>query len=97
MHEVSIEEFKTLLKEPSVQLIDIRSDYDFEYFNLGGKNIPLEDILTTFKPEDYTNKTIFICNSGKRSAAIVRALRVKHQLTNIFSLKGGLEKYLEEN
>lgn len=97
MHEVSPTELKQLLdSNADIQIIDIREDYEYSDFNLGGKNVPLDSVLSNFDKSD-AKRTVFICNSGKRSSAIVRTLRVKHQLNNIFSLKGGLEKYLEEN
>ena len=97
MHEIAPSELKKMIEEnANIQIIDIRDDYLFEDFNLGGTNIPLEKVLQDYKMIDTSKKNIFVCNSGKRSAAIIRALKVKHQLNNIFSLKGGLENYIEE-
>lgn len=97
MHEIAPTELKIMIEEnANIQLIDIREDYVFEDFNLGGTNIPLENVINNKTQFENDKKIVFICNSGKRSSAIVRTLRVKHQLPNIYSLKGGIEAYVEE-
>lgn len=97
MHEIAPPELKIMIEEnANIQLIDIREDYVFEDFNLGGTNIPLENVINNKTQFENDKKIVFICNSGKRSSAIVRTLRVKHQLPNIYSLKGGIEAYVEE-
>ena len=97
MHEIAPSEIKKMIEEnANIQIIDIRDDYVFEDFNLGGTNIPLENVINNKAQFENDKKTVFICNSGKRSSAIVRTLTVKHQLPNIYSLKGGIEAYVEE-
>ncbi len=97
MNEITPSELKKMIEEESdIQIIDIRDDYVFEDFNLGGMNIPLENVINNKTQFENGKQTIFICNSGKRSSAIVRTLTVKHQLPNIHSLKGGIEAYVEE-
>ena len=97
MHEIAPPELKIMIEEnANIQLIDIREDYVFEDFNLGGTNIPLENVINNKTQFENDKKIVFICNSGKRSSAIVRTLRVKHQLPNIYSLKGGIEAYVEQ-
>lgn len=95
--EITPAELKNLLAEnKTIQLIDIREDYQFEDFNIGGINIPLDEIIANIDKIDTSKKVIFICNTGKKSSAILHALKVKHHLTNLHSVKGGMESYAEE-
>lgn len=97
MNEIAPSELKKMIEEnANIQIIDIRDDYVFEDFNLGGTNIPLENVINNKAQFENDKKTVFICNSGKRSSAIARTLTVRHQLPNIYSLKGGIEAYVEQ-
>lgn len=97
MNTVSVQELKLKKDTNEVfQLIDIREDYEFEDYNLGGINIPLDMVLSSMNKIDKDKPVVFLCNSGKRSAAIIHTIRRKLDLTNIYSLKGGITAYFEE-
>ena len=81
----------------SYQLIDIREDYEYEEFNIGGINIPLGNILSSINLFEKDKDIVFICNSGKRSAAIIHTLKRKNQLTNLFSITGVIKAYIENS
>lgn len=94
---ITAEELKNKLKSnEDIQIIDVREDYEYEDFNLGGINIPLDNVLTSVDQIDETKPVVFCCKSGKRSAAIALALSKKFQRSNLYSLKGGVEAYMNE-
>jgi len=80
------------------QLIDLRQDYEFEDLNIGGINIPLENIFSSIDRVDTDKPVIFICNSGRKSAAVIHTIKRKLNLSNkdVYSLKGGVPAYIEE-
>jgi rhodanese-related sulfurtransferase len=80
------------------QLIDLRGDYEFEDYNIGGINIPLENIFNSLDQVDIDKPVIFICNSGRKSAAVIHTIKRKLNLNNkdVYSLKGGVPNYIEE-
>ncbi len=95
--EITPAELKNLLAEnKKIQLIDIREDYQFEDFNIGGINIPLDEVIANRNKIDGSKKVIFICNTGRKSSALIRTLKVKYHLYNLHNLKGGIENYAEE-
>ncbi|MBW6482301.1 MAG: rhodanese-like domain-containing protein [Vicingaceae bacterium] len=95
--EITPAELKNLLAENStIQLIDIREDYQFEDFNIGGINIPLDKIIANRDKIDTSKKVIFICNTGRKSAAVIHTLKVKYHINNLYNVKGGMESYAEE-
>ena len=82
---------------PGFEIIDVREEYEFEESNIGGKNIPLADIVERRNEFENNSAVLFCCKSGKRSAAIVYTLSNKFGLSNVYSLEGGLETILTSN
>jgi rhodanese-related sulfurtransferase len=97
MNTITAIELKSKIDtKEDIQLIDVREDYEFDDFNIGGINIPMDEILTSINKIDKKKPVVLCCKSGKRSKAILLALNKKHKLTNIFSLSGGVLGYQEE-
>lgn len=78
------------------QLIDVREDYEFEDYSIGGINIPLDTVLNSIDIIEKDKPVIFCCKTGKRSKAISLAIAKKMNLTNTYSLVGGVMGYQEE-
>lgn len=86
-------DFDTLnrwLETEDIQLIDVREEYEFERYNIGGINLPFselddESVLPPGK------KTVIVCETGARSLKAVNMLRNKLPHLEIFNLKGGLQ------
>ncbi len=96
MNTITPQELKNKLENKAIlQLIDIREEYEFEDFNIGGINIPMDDIFSSLDKIDKDKEVIFICNSGKRSAATIHTLKRKLQLDELYSVSGGVTEYLE--
>ena len=80
------------------QLIDVRENHDFEDFNLGGINIPLGQVFKSLDKIDKDKPVIFVCNTGRKTAAILHTIKRKLNLDNnsLFTLKGGVPNYIAE-
>ncbi len=80
-------------KDPLMQLIDVRQDYDYELFSLpGAYNIPLDSILTEtadiiMDVEDI-NTIMFSDDDIKADQTWVIAKRLGYK--NVYVMKGGL-------
>jgi len=93
MH-ISAQNYKQWLDEGKVhQLIDIREVYEIENCTLNGLHIPMADIMNQLHLLDE-GEVVVHCNSGKRSDAVVFALRQKLQRLNIYSLEGGIQHFV---
>jgi len=93
MH-ISAQNYKQWLDEGKVhQLIDIREDYEIENCTLNGFHIPMADVMNQLHLIAEGDVVIH-CNSGKRSDAVVFALRQKLQRLNIHSLEGGIQHFV---
>jgi rhodanese-related sulfurtransferase len=96
MNIITPQELKLKTENKDVfQLIDIREDYDFDDFNIGGINIPMDYVFSSLDKVDTDKPVIFICNSGKLSKAIIHTLKRKLQLEELYSVSGGISGYQE--
>ena len=86
---------KMIVEKQDFQLIDVREEYEYEDWNIGGENIPLGNILNKTDRISKEKPVVFCCKTGKRSAAMTHTLERKFGMTNLMTLRGGLESYQE--
>lgn len=95
--EISAKELKQkILKGEYFQLIDLRENYEFEDYNIGGINIPMDDVLNNLKLIDFKKPVIFCCTEGLKSKAIINILKRKVENSTLYSLRGGISDYYNE-
>jgi adenylyltransferase/sulfurtransferase len=91
---ISAQTYKQWLDENKPhQLIDIREQYEIESCTLNGQPIAMAEILNNLN-EIQKGDVVIHCNSGKRSDAVVFALRQKLQRNDIHSLEGGIQNFV---
>jgi rhodanese-related sulfurtransferase len=86
-------EFKKHL--PDLNILDIRTPYEIEEFDMGGIQIPLDELLLNLEIIEHlkNEKIIVICYTGLQSEIACKILQ-KRGFKNIQNLEGGLEEYL---
>lgn len=89
---MSAEEFKNRLS--ALTILDIRTPYEIEDWDLGGIQIPLDELLLNLELiESLKNQEIvIICHTGLQSE-IARKILAKRGFTNLENLEGGLEAF----
>lgn len=87
------EEFKNRLSE--LTILDIRTPYEIEALDLGGIQIPLDELLLNEEKIEYlkNQEVILICYSGLQSK-IAHKILEKRGFKHLRNLEGGLEAYL---
>ena len=70
-------------------LIDVREEYEFEEFNIGGINIPLYELSEQLNTIEQGKHIIFVCQNGQRSKMAVLISRDKYKGA-LYSLKNGI-------
>lgn len=86
---IALEEYN--LHPEKFVLFDVRLPDEHEEFNIGGKNLPLNDLhrhLEEFAAIDA--EVILYCMSGKRSKIAVRIIKNAFPDLKVYSLKNGL-------
>ncbi len=90
INEIDFAAFTALMKEPQFEVIDVREHHEHDAFHLGGRCIPLNELMMhSASPADQTTMLLY-CASGIRSyqaALLLAELGYK----NIITLRGGLE------
>lgn len=91
INEISITDFEKFLAESpdEIYLIDVREEYEFEDYNIGGVNIPLHELKDRAHELPQHKKLIFCCQTDQRSKAAIQLLRPLVQ-RDMYSLKNGL-------
>ena len=95
MDQIDINDFLKL-KTKTIQIIDIREQYEFEEGHISKLNIPMDQILDSIDKIEKKIPVIIYCNSGRRGASVVHVLRKKYSMKNVSNLLGGYQAYLEK-
>lgn len=78
------------LQQGDYELIDVRTQAEHQAFNIGGKNIPLDELENKLKLLSFSRPIICYCASGKRSTAAVALIQQHFPEAMVFSLSNGI-------
>lgn len=89
--ELTLDEWNTLLSESPSEfyLVDVRENYEFEDYNIGGINIPLYELKEHIPLLPADKKLVFCCQTGQRSKMAIRLLKPFYKGA-MYSLKNGI-------
>jgi rhodanese-related sulfurtransferase len=90
--DISLPDLEMLRLNANTAIIDVRDEWEFEEFNIGGLNIPLPDIRAR-KAELLPYSTlIVICTNGVRSRVAAKDFLRQSEFQNkvIYHLHGGI-------
>ncbi len=90
--DITLPELDKLRHQPHTAVVDVRDEWEFEEFNLGGLNVPLPDIRAR-KAELLPYQTlIVVCTNGVRSRVAAKDFlrQPEFQSKTIYHLHGGL-------
>jgi|LGVF01.1.fsa_nt_gb rhodanese-related sulfurtransferase len=86
-------------KDPLLQLVDVRSEEEFNKFSLSGAiNIPLEKILDEASG-DYVNQEIYntvFYSNGTTDALVALMVVTRKGYKNNYVMRGGLNEWVEK-
>ncbi len=90
--DISLSELTQLQHNPDTVVIDVRDEWEFDEFNIGGLNIPLPVIREHKNQLAAYNTLIFICTNGVRSRIAAKDALRQHELNTktILHLNGGI-------
>ncbi len=95
---ISVEELEKALKgQEYVQIIDVRSEKEFEHFSLPQMkaiNIPLNELKGRTNELDVQNPIYLLCQSGKRSGMALRILEELNPKLELYNIVGGVDRVL---
>ncbi len=89
--EINADELTNWLEQnpKNVYIIDVRENYEFEEYNIGGINIPLYELMEQIDTIPTYKKLVFCCQTGQRSKMAIQLLTPIY-LGEMYSLKNGI-------
>lgn len=73
-------------------LVDVREHWEHSAYNIGGENVPLNDLMSRKDELDTDIATIIYCEKGIRSAIAIQRL-MSYGYNNLYNLTGGMSKW----
>ncbi len=96
MKTITVSELKSKLEaNETIQIIDIRENFEFEDGSLTDVNIPMDDLANDISSINKNEDVVIVCQTGRRASAIVYILEKKYELNNLYCLEGGYEAFIK--
>ncbi|MFZ6051093.1 rhodanese-like domain-containing protein [Halocola ammonii] len=97
MKEITPKELKEKLdNKEEIQVIDVRDDHEVDICNIGGKQIPMSEVMSHVDEIRKDIPVVVHCRAGARSAAVITALEQKYGMDNLYNLTGGILAWADE-
>jgi rhodanese-related sulfurtransferase len=94
MKQITVDQLKEkLAQEGEYFLLDVREDFEHEDFDIGGKLIPLDEIMSKSAQIPTDKPVVVYCRRGVRSQIAIQRLEDKFGFTNLINLQGGVENW----
>ena len=91
--EINAQELKDkILRNESIQIIDVREPEEFLERNIGGILIPLGQLEQNLDKINKDIPSVIVCRSGRRSMYAAKILQ-KNNFNKVYNLIGGLIEY----
>ena len=90
--DITLTDLDRLRQQPGTAVVDVRDEWEFEEFTIGGLNIPLPDIRTRKAELLPYQSLIVICTNGIRSRVAAKDMLRQSELQHktIYHLAGGI-------
>ena len=90
--DITLSDLETLRFQPGTAVVDVRDEWEFDEFNIGGLNIPLPDLRARKSELLPFDAVIVICQNGARSRVAAKDLlrQPEFQQKAIYHLHGGI-------
>lgn len=93
VEQITVDELREVLRDDSVQLIDVRPIAQFSKFHIYGfDNIPLKDIRSNANTLSKEKRTILICQTGASANEAAKRLK-RRGFSNLANVRGGLSTW----
>ncbi|HQE11766.1 MAG TPA: rhodanese-like domain-containing protein [Flavipsychrobacter sp.] len=96
MKEISLDQINQWIQEQRVfQLIDVRTAGERAQYQIGGENIPFDELMQRKSEINTDRPVILYCEKGIRSLLIIQRLEALGY-SNLYNLKHGIKPYAEK-
>ena len=90
--DILLSDLERLRQQPGIAVVDVRDEWEFDEFNIGGLNVPLPDLRARKAELLPYNSLIVVCTNGARSRVAAKDLlrQPEFQGKTIYHLHGGI-------
>ena len=90
--DITLPDLEALRQQSGTAVVDVRDEWEFDEFNIGGLNVPLPDLRTRKAELLPYDPLIVICTNGVRSRVAAKDLlrQSEFQQKTIYHLHGGI-------
>ena len=80
----------------SIEIIDVRENYEYEQCNIGSLHIPMSEIIERNNELSSSGQLVIMCRTGKRAAAVANLLECETQHQEVWIMEGGITGWKEK-
>jgi len=80
----------------SIEIIDIREHYEYEFCNIGSRHIPMAEVMDHAEELSAVTNLVIMCRTGKRAEAVANLLECETSMEEVLILEGGLTGWKEK-
>jgi rhodanese-related sulfurtransferase len=90
--DITLPELEVLRQQADTAVVDVRDEWEFDEFNIGGLNVPLPDLRARKAELLPYDSLIVICTNGARSRVAAKDLLRQPEFHHktIYHLHGGI-------
>ncbi len=92
MERITVIELKNKLETEKLFVLDVRTQEEVEFTNIGGTHIPLDELEFRFNELDKTEQIFCLCHHGVRSAYAAQFLS-SQGFQKVFNIEGGIDAW----
>ncbi|MDB5242664.1 MAG: sulfurtransferase [Spirosoma sp.] len=95
--DITLPNLEMLRLQPGTAVVDVRDEWEFDEFNIGGFNIPLPDLRARKAELLPFDAVIVLCENGARSRVAAKDLRRQPEFKDktIYHLQGGITEAVD--
>jgi adenylyltransferase/sulfurtransferase len=93
---ISVKDLKKRMDTNEYDLIDVSTFEEHQLFNIGGINVPLDELENNISILNFEKPVVLYCATGRRSEVAVKLIRTKFPDADVFSLDGGVKEWERE-
>lgn len=82
------------IESGEVTVVDVREEYEYERFNIGGLNVPLSSLEEEIDEFNTGNKVVVLCQTGARSLKAMQIVQRTFPDLEIYNLKNGIQSII---
>lgn len=95
--QITVHDLKKIREENKKhRLIDVRNKDEYEYCNIDGELIPMQEISERYTEIDKVTMTVIHCHHGGRSQKVIAWLQDNYGYENLYNLEGGINAWSTE-